>query len=83
MPALPNQKGGASPLPMPRQIPTPSTEGIGKPPPPQDTSRNVACVRRTREQKFIGSNAKIVEGQSKTVPHAQALFDFRAVVVAS
>ncbi len=42
MPAELNQKGGPpEPYPPPNpQLPTPNMTGIGKPPPPEDTSHN-------------------------------------------
>ena len=57
MPALPNQKGGVGPLPMPGRIPTPNMTGIGKPPPPT-TSKNVGVREkdaRSRIYRNIGT----------------------------
>ena len=56
MPALPNQKGGASLPPMPRPIPTPSMEGIGKPPPDnEDTSGGIGVREKDARTHWLFS----------------------------
>jgi hypothetical protein len=57
MPAIANQKGGP-PEPYPLQLLTLDMTGIGKSPPPIDTSKNVGVIEkdaRTKAYRALGT----------------------------
>jgi hypothetical protein len=58
MPALPNQRGGPSTLPMPKYPPAPSMKGVGKSFDNRDTSLGKGARERLRENKHTVESAR-------------------------